>query len=116
MSDKNQAVKVEKKWEERSLITNWTKQSSAVFDLGGDKPIKGLLMNLTTSGAVTFKAQDEAGNEFSVLGSDGTELSITTASLTENYRFYPEFGPLRRVKAICATSQTGASIVGVFAS
>ncbi len=116
MPDKRIRTHGIKEWEERTLTTTWTGRSSSVLDIGGDKPIKGLLVDLSTSGALTFLGLDEAGNEFTVLGSDGTTLSITTTSLTENFRFYPEFGPLRRIKCINATSQVNASVVGVFSS
>lgn len=115
MADKKQSVQSVKEWEERDLDLSWGAQSSAILDLGGDKPIKGLALNMSTSGAVTFLAQ-VGGSEYDVLGSDGAQLSITTTALTENFRFYPEFGPLRYVKAVCATSQVGATIKGVFAS
>jgi hypothetical protein len=115
MAEKKQQVQSVKEWEWRDLDTNWGAQSSAILDLGGDKPIKGLALNMSTSGAVTFLAQVD-GSEYDVLASDGTQLSIDTAGLTENFRFYPEFGPLRHVKAVCATSQVGATIKGVFAS
>jgi hypothetical protein len=115
MSEKKQQTQGIKSWEWRDLDTNWGGQSSAVFDLGGDKPVKGLALNLSTSGAVTFLAQVD-GAEYKVLANDGTELSIDTASLTENFRFYPEFAPLREVKAVCATSQVGATIKGLFSS
>tara|TARA_R110002126_G_scaffold696_4_gene4406 strand:- start:657 stop:998 length:342 start_codon:yes stop_codon:yes gene_type:complete len=90
--------------------------SSAVINIGGDRPIKGLFSDLSTSGAMTFLGVNDAGGEFKVLGSDGTELSIDTASLTENFRFYPEFGPLKRIKVINATSQVNATITPVVAS
>ena len=106
---------ITKNWEELTTVT-FSGTSSSIMEIGGDRPIKGLLTNLSTSGAMTFLGYNEAGTAFKVLGSDGAELSITTTALTENYRFYPEFGPLRRIKVINATSQVNATVTPVVCS
>ena len=114
-NERKTRTQTEKMHKELDTVT-FSGTSSAVINLGGDMPIKGLFTDLSTSGAMTFLGIKDDDSEFKVLGSDGTELSITTTALTENFRFYPEFGPLRRIKVVNATSQVAATVTPVVSS
>jgi hypothetical protein len=107
-SNPRAATQVTKAWNETALTSTWT-GTTVTVELDGDRPVTSWGIDLSAAATVTFQEVIGATNH-TILKNDGTALSIDMTTLTETFRFYPEFANSRKILVTATVSQVNGKI------